>query len=995
MVNHLHRLSSAVAVTVLCAMVIAGCSGNPHKITLIVVTPANQSLAVGQTQQYTAMATHHNGKITDITATATWKSSSTATATISTSGLATAVATGMTQITATQDQVTSQPASLTVTAALVSIAVTPNQASVKVGAQQQFTATGTYSDNSHQDITAQVMWNSQTTAVATITSPGGLATGVVQGSSAITATLGAIVSPAVTLTVTSAGGVSLVSVTVSPASPTIAVGQTVDFVATAHYSDSTTQVVATATWNTDTPATASILSPSGVAIALAAGSTGITATFNGVTSTPADTLTVVAAVAKAVYASGTTDGISSTFILDVVSTNLFPIGSGVAGSLPSQVLPEPSGRFAFYLQGGSISTYTLDPVSGRGTAQTSSLSTGVNAAFGAVDPTGQYLYVASTFTLDSYLINLSDGSLSRIGASGIAGFSNLGSLIVDRTGKYVYALDSGANEIFAYSIGAGGVLTPLATPSYATGSQPQYPAIDITNTYLYVPNLSDNSVSGYKINSADGSLTSLGAAFTGGGLNGPTFPLPEMSNKFLYVTNAGNNTISGLSLDASTGALSAGTTTATGNAPQGIAIDPSNTTVLVANVFGNTISVYSLNAATGALTPATLPQVESPAGTFFLTIAVGTTTPTVNPGAVYALNPGSNDISAFTSAAGTGALTAAAGSPFVNMTANSFAATDVAGSLLFTGSATGARDNTIGGFDITQSSAALTALTNSPFAIGAGMAADVGVAVYAAPTDNNVYTLDSGSSSVVQNQIASSSVVTPGSSTPAFVNANNFAGDAQGDFVYVLGDTHLTATNGIQPYTTYGNSGNLSASTQTTAPAAALPGNWTSGSVDGSGQFLVTVDSNAKSLQTFMITPAGTGSVFPGPDGTLIAIGPAGTVALTGGPWVATFDPLDRVVFVADQGAGTVTPYPFTFATGALGAAGTVTNVSANGITNIAVDITGTYLYVGVKAAAAPGSKGAVAVYSISAGGALTAVAGSPFTTGTGNPGIAVTNVVQ
>jgi 6-phosphogluconolactonase len=64
-------------------------------------------------------------------------------------------------------------------------------------------------------------------------------------------------------------------------------------------------------------------------------------------------------------------------------------------------------------------------------------------------------------------------------------------------------------------------------------------------------------------------------------------------------------------------------------------------------------------------------------------------------------------------------------------------------------------------------------------------------------------------------------------------------------------------------------------------------------------------------------------------------------------------------------------------------------------VANLSGDITGTYLYAGVKAAVAPGSLGAVAVYKTGAGGALTAVAGSPFPTGTGNPGLARTNVVQ
>ena len=59
---------------------------------------------------------------------------------------------------------------LTVTAAtLQSIAVTPANPSIAKGATQQFTATGTFSDNSTQNLTAQVTWASATTTVATIT----------------------------------------------------------------------------------------------------------------------------------------------------------------------------------------------------------------------------------------------------------------------------------------------------------------------------------------------------------------------------------------------------------------------------------------------------------------------------------------------------------------------------------------------------------------------------------------------------------------------------------------------------------------------------------------------------------------------------------------------------------------------------------------------------------------------------------------------------------
>ena len=92
---------------------------------------------------------------------------------------------------------------LTVTAAtLTSIAVTPANPSIVAGTNQQFVATGTYSNATTALITGSVTWASATTSVATI-SAGGLAHGVAAGTSSISATLG-LVSGSTILTVTAA-----------------------------------------------------------------------------------------------------------------------------------------------------------------------------------------------------------------------------------------------------------------------------------------------------------------------------------------------------------------------------------------------------------------------------------------------------------------------------------------------------------------------------------------------------------------------------------------------------------------------------------------------------------------------------------------------------------------------------------------------------------------------------------------------------------------------
>src|SRR6266478_2744557 len=87
---------------------------------------------------------------------------------------------------------------------LSSIAVTPGNPSIPKGTTQQFTATGTYSDGSTQNLTSTVAWSSSNTTVATINSTG-LATAVGAGSTTIQASSGSI-SGSTTLTVTAPAG---------------------------------------------------------------------------------------------------------------------------------------------------------------------------------------------------------------------------------------------------------------------------------------------------------------------------------------------------------------------------------------------------------------------------------------------------------------------------------------------------------------------------------------------------------------------------------------------------------------------------------------------------------------------------------------------------------------------------------------------------------------------------------------------------------------------
>ena len=247
----------------------------------IQVTPPNPSTPVGALQSFTATGTFSDGSQQNMTTSVNWTSSSSGVASIASSGVTTSLGAGQTTITATAGSVTGSTTLTVTSATLLSIAVSPATPTIAAGTTQQFTATGTFSGGSKQNLTSSVGWNSSSSAVATVAS-GGLASGVGAGPATITATLGPITGTA-NITVTSA---SLAAIQMSPQSPSVIIGGSQQFTATAIYSNGTTaNISASATW-TSTAATVATMSTSalGLAASTGTGTTTISASFGGLTA---------------------------------------------------------------------------------------------------------------------------------------------------------------------------------------------------------------------------------------------------------------------------------------------------------------------------------------------------------------------------------------------------------------------------------------------------------------------------------------------------------------------------------------------------------------------------------------------------------------------------------------------------------------------------------------------------------------------------------------
>jgi len=118
------------------------------------VTPQNAYIAMGTTQQFTAVGTYNDGSTADLTATVSWSSSSTQVATITSTGLMTAQAAGTSTISASFAGVTNS-APVTVTQSrLISISISPPNPSLALGLTTELSATGNFADGSTQLIAA-------------------------------------------------------------------------------------------------------------------------------------------------------------------------------------------------------------------------------------------------------------------------------------------------------------------------------------------------------------------------------------------------------------------------------------------------------------------------------------------------------------------------------------------------------------------------------------------------------------------------------------------------------------------------------------------------------------------------------------------------------------------------------------------------------------------------------------------------------------------------
>jgi len=426
---------------------------------------------------------------------------------------------------------------------LRSIAVTPTTATVVAGLLQQFKATGIYNDGSTQNLTASATWNSSNTAAATINNAG-LATGIAQGSSLISASLDSIVSNSAILTVAAP---VLVSIAVAPTSPNIIVNGTQQFTATGTYSDSSTKdITSSATWSSSSASVATINS-SGLATGVSLGSTNISASLSSITSNSAALL-----VTQFAYVVNNSANSVSYCVLN--SNGSFGIchtttGTGNTLNSPVGIAINTSKNMAYVVNNGN-NTVSYCSISSDGSFGTCiALSAGGALSFNSpqginLDPAMAFAYITNSGvtgvganTVYSCSISSVDGSLSSCNDTTGTGFNSPYGIVIDSTNTFAYITNLGANNVISCPIAANGLFT-AASCADTTGTGFSSPAlIALANlspvgTVAYIANSSSATVSFCTV--PGGGL--FGTCTTSGTLFSAPFGISVKSN-LAYVTN--------------------------------------------------------------------------------------------------------------------------------------------------------------------------------------------------------------------------------------------------------------------------------------------------------------------------------------------------------------------------------------------------------------------------------------------------------------------------
>jgi DNA-binding beta-propeller fold protein YncE len=174
----------------------------------------------------------------------------------------------------------------------------------------------------------------------------------------------------------------------------------------------------------------------------------------------------------------------------------------------------------------------------------------------ATASSGAYVYI-SAFDATAgggYIFGFAvngDGTLSALnGGVPVAAGKHPSAIASGSSGSVIYVTDFASNDVYAFSVGSG-LLTPVSGSPFPTGNAPSAVAADATGNHVFVANAIDSTLTVYSSNG--GVLSALGSYPTG--TQPAAIGIDPSLNEYVYTANFLGNTVSGFQLNAANGTL--------------------------------------------------------------------------------------------------------------------------------------------------------------------------------------------------------------------------------------------------------------------------------------------------------------------------------------------------------------------------------------------------------------------------------------------------------
>jgi 6-phosphogluconolactonase len=293
---------------------------------------------------------------------------------------------------------------------------------------------------------------------------------------------------------------------------------------------------------------------------------------------------------------------------------------------PAFLAATPNGRnvYAVNWKGGNnmpgdmISTYAMDPKTGKLTFLNRVSSKGEMPTHLTTDQTGKMLLVVNYTggNVAAYQI-LGDGRLSEARANHQHSGKSVHRLpgphthgvVVSPDNRYAFVAEVGLDRVYSYAIDpAKGTMTPHNPPfvDVAPGTAPRHLAIHPNGKFLYANDESRPAVTVFQVNGGSlkeiQELPSVPADYKG--RNSTAEIQIDQAGRFVYVSNRGHNSIAVFGVDAATGKLTPIEHTPTqGDTPRNFSLDPTGAYLFAANQNSDTVVIFRVDPKTGRLTP--------------------------------------------------------------------------------------------------------------------------------------------------------------------------------------------------------------------------------------------------------------------------------------------------------------------------------------------------------------------------------------------------------